>query len=192
MCLIVKDTKKDENSLPEPYVAEKDILVFKAGMRSTKEHFNSYYFNYKYTAGEDNPEVNLGIELGIHGTPFIFNGYHAYISESELKVAVCRTYVITSSAIADFLMEDARLSDEFGMGYRETAEYKSQLAILKHEKEAACERFLADCCGVFVIPKGSKYYIGTDGDIASSNIMYIMPYSEWSEGLVDAETLVIK
>lgn len=37
--------------------------------------------------------------------------------------------------------------------------------------------------GVFLIPPGSKYYLGADGDIVSDRIIYMGTYCEWKSAL---------
>lgn len=48
-----------------------------------------------------------------------------------------------------------------------------------------------DDAGVFVIPQGSRYFLGDNNDIVSTNMVYLTSYPEWNEmNAEDRERLV--
>lgn len=62
---------------------------------------------------------------------------------------------------------------------------KIRMAVSKAKKmfwwEIDMGKILKHHIGVFLVPTGAKYFLGTDGEIVSSDITYLMPYDEWKK-----------
>lgn len=58
--------------------------------------------------------------------------------------------------------------------------YHAYLTVEKTIQEAP-SYYYSFSLGVFIIPKGSMYYEGINGDIVSSRMAYLMPFSVWDK-----------
>lgn len=198
MCLTIKtktleplDPEKPEiffdssTTMPAPMVAKKDMIVFKFGERVyPDETFCPFFFTYEYRKGVAAPKV----EMNVHYTCLkwaVDEGYHAYPTKKDFLQGIKDGlfYSIASSQMYSLFVK----LDTLNAVKTETDpdKYKKQvdecLKQMEKEKTRIAKDYAKKYGGVFVIPKGSKYYRGVYGDIVSDCIMYLKSYSEWED-----------
>ena len=137
--------KKLFNKNPEKYhkIAEEDITVYKFGCKIDGKFFPSYYPEFGYEPNSINDKVSLKV---IKKRIVYLGTHYDYIDEGY------HSYSGECGIINSF----------YDIG-----------VYSKNDNEKNLDYYWGEDIGVFIIPKGTEYYENEDGEIVSSNIIWI-------------------
>ena len=143
MCLYVDTNKHLANNSFVPKIAETDILVYKLLCLCSNEEFITPYQGYPISF-EKGKFVYPKTEIGKINCEFftIDEGIHSYFSKSAIEHILDIRYSHIDS---------------------------KNLIVFENENEIVYNKY--DSIHYAIIPKGSKYFIGIDGDIVSNNLI---------------------
>lgn len=134
MCLTISNIHKNNNN--KPFIAEKDIIVFKA-----LDHYD------------------LSNRKKVFCTPYQYYPIDFFDGKCIMKSDLYKDIDCCFVRIGIHSFRDEKSAKETCAGFTET----------KMTKHWA------------IIPKGSKYYIGNDNDIASDNLIIFRTRKDFSE-----------
>lgn len=159
MCLTVRDSSGEPLLVPVsknmkdpiPCIAEKNMVVYKVGHIWTDDPriFVSVFRGFPYTQGE----VTDNIDIHLKWYPIEVG---CYTGERRIPDTIYAKW----------------FADE---GYHSYNCYDTAQKTL----EKITPTFNEETVGVFIIPKGAKYFLGTCDEIVSSELTYVTKYNSW-------------
>jgi hypothetical protein len=125
-------------------VSEDDKIVYKVGHFRKEGKFDSYYERFSYILNKECEKVNIIMQKEIGDNFSVSAGYHSYSSDSFLRI-----------------IRSDKFEDEF--------------IVRGNNGTTICNgNYFGNCfIGKFVIPKGTKYYENSYGEIVSECIKYV-------------------
>lgn len=158
MCLTINPLvhPKDATGAPVPHIVESETgkLVYKLGHIDTGGNvFMSMFQGFTYVAYEIYPTVRLK-PVSNFDKIHIYNKMHKCGKDYEWNEMCARTVTVDA-------------------GYHSYGATSRTVHITDTKDKRDRE------WGVFLLPHDAEYFVGMDGDIVSSDIIYLMPVKSW-------------